>query len=106
VFHRGDKDAGTAELLMRSRFAAYAVREADYLLRTWHSSTRPERLEFDPDLRWMRLEVLGKTGGGPFHTDGTVEFDAHYRMAGSPDVMHENSTFVREDGKWFYVKPL
>ena len=89
---------------MRSRFSAYAKRDADYLLRTWHSSTRPKVLEFDPDVRWTRLEILGRTGGGPFHTGGTVEFDAHYRMGKRPDVMHETSTFVREDGKWVYLK--
>ena len=90
---------------MRSRFAAYAVRDAGYLLRTWHASTRPGTVEFDPDLAWTRLEIAGTTGGGPFHTDGTVEFDAHYRLAGNADVMHENSTFVREAGEWFYVSP-
>jgi SEC-C motif domain protein len=106
VFHRGEKEAGTAELLMRSRFAAYAMRDADYLRRTWHSSTRPRKLEFDPGLRWTRLEIVGKTAGGPFHTDGTVEFNAHYRMGTRADVMHENSSFVREDGNWVYVKAV
>jgi SEC-C motif domain protein len=89
---------------MRSRFSAYAVRDGAYLLRTWHATTRPKTMDFDPGLRWTRLEILGKTGGGPFHTEGTVEFNAHYRMGERADVMQENSSFVREDGNWFYVK--
>jgi SEC-C motif-containing protein len=89
---------------MRSRFSAYAVRDAAYLLGTWHATTRPKTMDFDPGLSWTRLEILGKTAGGPFHTEGTVEFNAHYRMGDSVDVMHENSSFVREDGTWFYVK--
>ena len=34
---------------MRSRFTAFALGDADYLLRTWHPDTRPESLELDPD---------------------------------------------------------
>jgi SEC-C motif-containing protein len=104
IFHRGENNAATAELLMRSRFSAYAVRDAAYLLRTWHATTRPETMDFDTNLSWTRLEILGKTAGGPFHTEGTVEFNAHYRMGDGAEMMHENSSFVREDGIWFYVK--
>ena len=88
---------------MRSRYCAFAVHDEAYLLRTWHPSTRPERVEPDPSLRWTRLEILGSTGGGPFHTAGTVEFRAHYRTAGRPGVMRENSRFVVHDGTWVYV---
>ena len=33
----------TAEPLMRSRYSAFAVGDAAYLLRTWHPSDRPGR---------------------------------------------------------------
>ncbi|CAM3810727.1 Preprotein translocase [Kibdelosporangium persicum] len=88
---------------MRSRFSAYAVGDKDYLLRTWHSTTRPKTVAFDPALRWTRLEIVGTTGGSPFHKVGTVEFHAHYQTNGRADVMHENSTFSRENGQWVYV---
>ena len=55
-FHSGAAAAPTAETLMRSRYSAYARRDADYILRTWHPTTRPRRLEFEPDLRGTRLE--------------------------------------------------
>lgn len=90
---------------MRSRFAAFAKNDAAYLLRSWHSTTRPRRLDLDPRTRWTRLEILNTTDGGPFHTTGTVEFRAHYREPGvaAEQVMQENSTFAREDGAWVYM---
>jgi SEC-C motif domain protein len=88
---------------MRSRYTAFAIGDAHYLYRTWHPTTRPVRIDFDHDLRWTRLEILGTTGGGPFHTEGTVEFNAHYTDAGRPDLLHENSRFVQDEGQWLYA---
>ena len=68
--------AATAELLMRSRFTAYARQDEAHLLATWHSSTRPSAVPFDPDRRWTRLEVVATTGGGLLDTAGTVDFRA------------------------------
>jgi len=101
--HRGAATAATAEALMRSRFSAFAVGDADYLLHSWHSSTRPARLRLDPGLRWLRLAVLGGDRGGLFDTTGTVRFRAHYREAGRPGTLEEHSRFVREDGRWVYL---
>lgn len=92
---------------MRSRYSAFAVGDVPYLERTWHSSTRPRHLELDPGTRWTRLEILGATGGGAFHTEGTVEFRAYYReRGGAEQSMHENSSFAREDGAWVYLSAL
>ncbi|MBH0121834.1 YchJ family protein [Rhodococcus sp. CX] len=99
-------DAPTAERLMRSRYTAFAVGNAEYLERTWHPSARPTRLELDPDQRWTGLEVLRTTGGGFLHTEGTVEFRAHYTYNGVEDTLHEHSRFVREDGRWLYLDAL
>jgi SEC-C motif-containing protein len=105
--HAGESRAASAEQLMRSRFSAFAVGNAAYLLRSWHSSTRPARLDLDPGTRWTRLEILGSSDGGPFHTEGTVEFRAYYRdRGGAEEHRHENSTFAREDGAWVYVSAL
>jgi SEC-C motif-containing protein len=91
---------------MRSRFSAFAVNDAAYLLRTWHSTTRPPRIEFDPDQRWSRLDILGTTGGGLLDADGTVEFRARYSQHGQPGVLRENSRFVRHQGRWVYLGPI
>lgn len=95
--------APTAERLMRSRYTAFATRDAAHLLRTWHPSTRPRSIEFDPGQRWTGLEVLHTTGGGFLHTTGTVDFRAHWTAGGAPDSMREHSRFVREDGEWLYL---
>jgi SEC-C motif-containing protein len=100
--HRGAA-AVTAELLMRSRYSAYAMQDAGYLLRTWYPSTRPTELRFEPQQRWTRLEILDRTGGGLLEEAGTVEFRAHYELAGRVGVMHERSRFVRHDGRWTYL---
>ncbi|WDZ82680.1 YchJ family protein [Micromonospora cathayae] len=101
--HRGEADAGTAESLMRARFAAFAVRDTAYLLRSWDATTRPVALDLEPGTRWTRLEVLSTSGGGLFDATGTVEFRAHYRERGRVGTLHERSRFRRTDGRWFYL---
>lgn len=104
--HGGTSTAATAEALMRSRYSAFAVGDADYLLRSWHSSTRPARLRLDPGTRWTRLEVVGTDRGSLFDTTGTVAFRAHYREAGRAGTLEERSRFVREDGRWVYLDAM
>ncbi|MDG4533262.1 YchJ family metal-binding protein [Streptomyces sp. AV19] len=104
AFHGGRSSAPTAERLMRSRYSAFAVGDAAYLLRTWHSSTRPEALDLDGRVRWTGLEILATSNGTAFHAEGTVEFRAHCLLPGGvPDSQQELSRFVREDGRWVYV---
>lgn len=88
---------------MRSRYSAFAIGDADYLLETWHPSTRPQQLELDASLRWYRLDILARSGGGPLDAAGTVEFRAHYRSPEGAGAQHERSHFVRERGRWFYL---
>ncbi|MGC5334144.1 YchJ family protein [Micromonospora sp. DT62] len=104
--HRGEADAATAEALMRSRYSAFAVGDTAYLLRSWHSSTRPGALDLDPGQRWTSLEILDTDRGGLFDATGTVEFRAHHRAGGQPGTQSERSRFVREDGRWVYLDAL
>lgn len=101
--HDGSVPAPTAETLMRSRFSAFARGNADYLVATWHPSTRPEVLALDPDRRWVRLDVLDTVDGGPFADSGEVEFRAHYRDGPGRGQQHERSRFVRQRRRWYYV---
>jgi SEC-C motif domain protein len=101
--HRGTTDAATAERLMRSRYAAFAVADTRYLLQTWHSRTRPETVELDPDMRWYRLDILHTRRGGLLDSDGVVEFRAFYRHDGGAGQQHERSRFEREGGRWRYL---
>lgn len=101
--HSGAITAPTAVALMRSRYSAFAVGDVTYLMLTWDPSTRPGTVTLDQDQRWQRLEIVDTTGGGLLHTEGTVEFRAHYRQGGRHGVLHERSRFRRDDGRWVYV---
>jgi SEC-C motif-containing protein len=95
--------AGDAEALMRSRYSAYALGLADYLLATWHPSTRPASLDLreDPPLRWLGLDVKRHAADGD---TAVVEFVARHRQGGGrAGRLHETSRFVREAGRWYYV---
>jgi SEC-C motif-containing protein len=104
--HRGEKHAATATQLMRSRYSAFARNDDAYLLRTWDARTRPRRIPFDPQLRWLRLEILDTSGGGLLDTEGAVEFDAHFVEGEQRSTLHERSLFVKAGGRWTYVGPV
>jgi SEC-C motif domain protein len=90
------------ESLMRSRYSAYVLGRADYLLSTWHPDTRPAALDLEPAARWLGLEVRGCGSSDASH--GQVEFVARYRVDGRAVRLHERSRFSREaDGRWYYV---
>lgn len=101
--HRGAAQAVTAEELMRSRYAAYALGETDHVFRTWHPRTRPADLAPDPALTWTGLEVVATTAGSATDETGEVEFRAQFRGARGPGVLHERSRFARRAGRWVYV---
>ena len=101
--HDGSAAAGTAEQLMRSRYSAFVVGDAGYLLATWHPDTRPPVLELDGETRWLGLDVLAVEGGGLLAAEGTVEFRASYRAGGRRGAQHERSRFTRLDGRWHYL---
>lgn len=103
-FHAGELHllAPDAERLMRSRYSAYVLGLADYLLATWHPSTRPARLEPDPPgLKWLGLEVRRHVPQDADHA--TVSFVARSKLGGRAQRMQETSRFVREGGRWYYV---
>ena len=95
--------APDAEALMRSRYSAYVLGLADYLLATWHPSTRPATLDADPaGLKWLGLEVRRHTVIDA--AQASVEFVARSKLGGRAHRLHETSRFVREDdGRWYYV---
>ncbi|MDR7308078.1 YchJ family metal-binding protein [Rhodoferax saidenbachensis] len=97
-----DTPAPDAESLMRSRYCAFALERAPYLLRTWHASHRPSSIEFEPGVKWLGLEVRSHTVLDATHAE--VEFVARQKPLAGPAVrLHERSRFVWEDGHWLYV---
>ena len=94
--------APDAESLMRSRYSAFVLARADYLLATWHSSQRPATIEFDPGVKWLGLEVRQHRTLDTTHAE--VEFVARQKSPGSPALrLHERSRFLYEGGRWYYL---
>jgi SEC-C motif-containing protein len=94
--------AATPEALMRSRYAAFVLDRRDYLLASWHASTRPAALDApEPGLKWLGLDVKRSAMQDADH--GSVEFVARSKLGGRAHRLHETSRFVREGGAWFYV---
>jgi SEC-C motif-containing protein len=103
-YHAGPQHllAPTAEALMRSRYSAFVQDRLDYLLATWHGSTRPATLAPNPrGLTWLGLELRHHVVADADHA--SVEFVARSKLGGRAERLHELSRFVREDGRWFYV---
>jgi SEC-C motif-containing protein len=98
----------SAEKLMRSRFTAYALNRADYLVETTASEKRAE-LDVEDLSRYCRavtcisLKILSRQAGGPQDENGVVIFHASLQINGKRMLHRERSTFRREDGRWFYV---
>jgi SEC-C motif-containing protein len=98
----GSLSAPTAEALMRSRYSAYVLNLLDYLLASWHSSTRPARLEpNEAGLKWLGLEVKKHVQQDAEHA--LVEFVARSKLGGRAYRMQELSRFERVDGAWLYL---
>ncbi len=102
-FHIGTKFPPSAEALMRSRFSAFAIPNADYLMNTTLPSKR--KLHNKADLQewaeineWVKLEIVQKP------SKDQVEFMAWYKdKTGTLHLHHELSLFKLVSGRWFYV---
>lgn len=100
--HHAGEPAPDPEALMRSRYSAYVLGLTDYLLATWHPTTRPAALTRDEaGLKWLGLDVRRCAMQDADH--GTVEFVARSKLGGRAHRLHETSRFVRENGRWFYL---
>jgi len=97
--HEGAANAESAVRLMRSRYSAYVVGDAAYLLRTWHPRTRPADLDVSGGPSWQGLTVIAVDDGRDTDSVGEVEFEAVHDQG----VVHERSRFVKRAGRWVYV---
>ena len=90
---------------MRSRYSAYTLQLDDYLLATWHPTTRPTTpFHHEPQLRWLGLQVIRHEAQGV--DAAVVEFVARSKLGGKAHRLRELSRFVREDGRWLYVEAI
>ncbi|MDQ1163476.1 SEC-C motif-containing protein [Chryseobacterium sp. SORGH_AS 447] len=105
-YHTGEKNAPTAEALMRSRFSAFAIPNGDYLMETTLPSkrkyhNRKDLQEWGEINTWTKLEIVDKPSANK------VEFKAFYTDEnGDSQIHHELSTFKMIQNRWFYVSGI
>ncbi|MCW2949083.1 MAG: hypothetical protein JWN41_96 [Thermoleophilia bacterium] len=99
------RDADTAEALMRSRYTAFVVNDVDWIMDSHHPDTvaeidRDEVANWSGQSEWLGLTIRDTRDGGPDDSEGIVDFRARYRLDGR-EVNHvERARFVRADGAW------
>ena len=95
----------TPEQLMRSRFTAYVLQDADYLIATTHISERKyysktEILKWSKSNTWIKLEIIQVI-------DDIVVFKAYYLDEKlQAKIHHEKSTFKKEKDRWYYLNGI
>jgi SEC-C motif-containing protein len=98
----------TAEQLMRSRYTAFVLQKAQYLVDTHHPDFRSQdelkslKKSFK-GMVWHDLEIIHTELGQVVDVTGVVEFKASFSCLGKHDVIHERSSFVKEQEQWFYT---
>lgn len=108
VFHLNNATPKTAEQLMRSRYSAFVLGLGDYLVKTHASSTRnsinqKELEDWAKSVKWIKLEILSTSNGKENEESGKVEFIAYFKDKIFKRKIHENSSFIKEDGEWKYL---
>lgn len=82
---------------MRARYSAYALQNADFVLATWHPSTRPPSLDLQDGTRYLGLRIHLAAGN-------EVEFTVRLRLpTGGPGRFRERSRFVQGKEGWLYL---
>jgi len=103
----GQRQAATAEELLRARYTAHAKLEMDYVRDTTH----PEQLpKYEPATarnwaeksEWEKLEIISISDGGVDDERGEIEFVAHYRQKGNLKTHHELAHFRKHEGEWYF----
>lgn len=103
----GNELAPTPSQLMRSRYTAFVMKDADYLIKTWHPSCEPQELRQGLQQSFATTEWLGLTlfaseeGKNP--QEGYVSFVARFCEHNKNGALIERSRFLKENGQWYYI---
>lgn len=103
------ESASTALKLMRSRYTAYCMQQAEYLYKTAHPKTRAQFQvsdieEWSKENTWTKLEIISTEHGNIKDSRGIVEYKAYYKdKQDKVHILHERSTFLKENDQWFYL---
>jgi SEC-C motif-containing protein len=101
----GTKKAETAEQLMRSRYTAYATKNAQYLFNTYATLAQVENSvdeiqAWADQTKWLKLTILSHQSK---EQSATVEFIAEYVFQQKNYKMREKSRFIKENNEWRYL---
>ncbi len=104
----GAKNPPTAEGLMRSRFTAYKLGNADYILASWAPEKRQdinqtELVESLKTTQYQKLKIISKKSGTRKNHSGQVEFQVTFLSNGQLQTFRENSNFTKQNNQWYYV---
>lgn len=83
---------------MRSRYTAFCLHQFDYL-----QQTSIEQMPLSEPVDWVKLSIIKTNKGEVNDLVGTVEFKAFYLDEHTLFVLHEDSHFVKKEGRWFYA---
>ncbi|SJL82902.1 hypothetical protein VPAL9027_00843 [Vibrio palustris] len=104
--HHDPSRASTPEQLMRARYCAHALGLVDFVVNTYHPSCQAEQeraaIAASIQNEWQGLEVIGYSAGS-HDNEGFVHFKAYFDDNSQTHCLEENSRFLREDGRWYYI---
>ena len=107
-FHTHAQFPETAEQLMRSRYAAYVLKNVPYIVDTTVPSQQAllnvQAIQaWAENTQWLGLQILKTETLSKFQS--AVEFHAVFQGEEGEQVHHERSIFVKIDGRWYCVDP-
>jgi SEC-C motif-containing protein len=95
---------------MRSRYSAYVLGQIDYLLATTLPAQQPALdceaiVHWSAQSTWLGLEVEAAQvfGGQPEHA--FVSFTARWHDLAGEHCHRERSSFVQNQGRWYFIDP-
>ncbi|WP_230351119.1 YchJ family protein [Lelliottia sp. WAP21] len=103
----GEQVAPDPSHLMRSRYTAFVIKDARYLIKTWHPSCHAEDFRQEIEAGFAHTEWLGLTliesSVGNTASEGFVSFVARFSEQGKSGAIIERSRFLLEGGEWYYI---
>ncbi len=96
----------TPEELMRSRYTAYTQANTNYIKKTMRGMAlvgfqETEASNWAKKIHWIGLQVIHSAMENT--SKGYVEFEAIFLKGTRLQSMHENSEFLLDEGRWYYV---
>jgi SEC-C motif-containing protein len=108
MYHNNPGTAPTAEILMRSRYTAFAIHNFEYIAATQKLKEEPKQTAADIEnsndhTQWIKLEINGTEDGLEKDKQGVVAFSAHFKEGKHIGRLSERSIFKKTKGQWFYI---